>query len=169
MIDDSVSKPKRTIDEELKETVNHLKVINGDKIVKITHQDPFIKALVNPGDPKLAVQEIDVMLEYERARELQYFPPSPQQQPQDPNRIVIPSLRVAKEKRFACVCKLKQNVIMIQNRDACNILIECEVCTGKQFVGAAEVHEILTQSEIVKTKEFDKVSATRIDCLAALD
>jgi len=59
--------------------VNHLKVINGDKIVKITHQDAFIKALVNSNDPKRAVQEIDVMLEYERARELQYFPPPPAQ------------------------------------------------------------------------------------------
>lgn len=58
---------------------------------------------------------------------------------------------------------------MIQNRDACNILIECEVCAGKQFVGAPEIHEILAQSEIVKTKEFDKVSLSRAMMVIALD
>jgi hypothetical protein len=49
---------------------------------------------------------------------------------------------------------------MIQNRDACNILIECEICNNKQFLGATEIHEILrvNSSETIKTKEFDKVS-----------
>ena len=60
---------------------------------------------------------------------------------------------------------------MIQNRDACNILIECEICNNKQTVGYSEVHEILkiNSAAIVKTKEFDKVRFLTAFILIALD
>ncbi len=32
-------RPKKNVDEELKDTIHHLKVINGDKIIKINHND----------------------------------------------------------------------------------------------------------------------------------